>query len=155
MPRVMSSTSPESEGAKKEVSAGIITSRRASGSREYLLLKHANGSHWSFPKGHLEGNEDKKDTALRELEEETGLARLEFVSDFNRKTSYHFTRESITVLKTVFYFFGLVPRDSQVTLSPEHIDYCWLPYEEARNRLTYQSDRKLLDWANEKLDRLE
>ena len=40
---------------------------------KFLLVKNKNGHHWSFPKGHIEIGETIKDTALREIEEETGL----------------------------------------------------------------------------------
>ena len=148
----MNSTSPEAEGAKKEVSAGIITSRDVPGKRDYLLLKHANGNHWSFPKGHVEEGENPKETALRELEEEAGLVLQEFPSDFSRTTSYTFERAGQKVSKTVIYFLGLISREVKVRLSPEHLDYVWLPYRDAREKLTYENDKQLLDWAEKKLN---
>lgn len=147
----MNSTYPEAEEAKKEVSAGIITIRRNPSGSHYLLLKHKNGGHWSFPKGHIEEGEVPKQAALRELEEETALALQRFVSEFNRETSYTFKREGRKVSKTVIYFLGVVSRESQVELSSEHLDYCWLPHEDARQRLTYEGDKKLLDKAEQKL----
>ncbi|MCF7889973.1 NUDIX domain-containing protein [Candidatus Bipolaricaulota bacterium] len=152
----MNSTSPETEGAEKEVSAGIITSRRdPEGYRDYLLLKHANGGHWSFPKGHVEEGEEPKETALRELGEETDLAVREFVSEFSLETSYTFERAGRKVFKTVIYFLGVVSPESQVELSQEHLDYSWLPYGEAQSKLTYEDDKDLLDRAENKLDQLE
>ncbi|MBS3788265.1 NUDIX domain-containing protein [Candidatus Bipolaricaulota bacterium] len=149
----MNSTWPEAEEVKEEVSAGIITFRRkASGYRDYLLLKHKNGGHWSFPKGHIEEGEIPKKAALRELEEETALVLQRFVSEFNRETCYTFKRDGRKVFKTVIYFLGVVSRESQVELSSEHLDYCWLPYEDARQRLTYEGDKELLDKAEQKLN---
>jgi len=148
----MNSTSPEEQEVKKEVSAGIITSRDVPGKRDYLLLKHANGDHWSFSKGHVEEGENPKETALRELEEETGLVPQELSSDFSRTTSYTFERADRKVSKTVIYFLGLISREAQVRLSPEHLDYVWLPYDDARAKLTYENDRQLLDWAEKKLN---
>lgn len=156
MTGAMNSTSPEAEGAKKEVSAGIITTRRKpAGYRGYLLLKHANGGHWSFPKGHIEEGEELKKTALRELKEETDLSLQKFVSGFKQETSYTFERKDRKVFKTVIYFLGIVSQESRVELSSEHLDYCWLPYGEARQRLTYEDDKELLDLAEKKLGQLE
>lgn len=38
-----------------------------------LLVKGKRTGIWSFPKGHLKGNETSQQCALRELEEETGI----------------------------------------------------------------------------------
>lgn len=39
----------------------------------YLLVKGRQTGIWSFPKGHIKRGEDPLQTALREIEEETGL----------------------------------------------------------------------------------
>lgn len=147
----MSSASPEVEKPNEEVSAGIITSRSFPVHREYLLLKHANGKHWSFPKGHIEEGEEPKEAALRELTEETNLELKKFVSGFSRETSYTFERKDRKVFKRVIYFLGFVSPERQVNLSPEHLEYIWLPYNDARKKLTYRDDRELLDLAEEEL----
>jgi len=44
---------------------------------DHVLMGLRKGSHgagtWSFPGGHVDGNESPEESALRELEEETGL----------------------------------------------------------------------------------
>lgn len=147
----MSSTSPEK---KKEVSAGVISVRCFSGKVNYLLLKHANGGHWSFPKGHLEGREGTREAALRELREETGLTVKRFFSGFKEKTHYNFERDGLTVAKSVIYYLARVNSSSRVRLSPEHLDYRWPEYIAARELLTYGTDRELLDAAKEKLEKV-
>ncbi|MBS3739992.1 NUDIX domain-containing protein [Candidatus Bipolaricaulota bacterium] len=147
----MSSTYHEDGDTVKEVSAGIITLKKASGDRRYLLLRHENGGHWSFPKGHLEEGETAKEAAVRELYEETRLEVFEFVNGFRREINYSYKREGRKVAKSVIYFLAFVPRDLEVNLSPEHLDFIWLPYREARKRLTYGNDQRLLDRAEVKL----
>ena len=144
----MNSACPDSG---REVSAGIISVRFTSGRKSYLLLKHANGGHWSFSKGHLEEGEEAKDAALRELREETSLEVKKFFSGFKEKSSYSYEREGLSVAKTVIYYLGRVPPGSAVKLSDEHLGYRWLNYREARELLTYENDRELLDEAEEKL----
>ena len=39
---------------KKEKSCGAIVSRTTETGREILLIRHVNGGHWAFPKGHVE-----------------------------------------------------------------------------------------------------
>ena len=57
---------------RKEKSCGALVVRRGAESPEILLIKH-NGGHWAFPKGHVEAGETEEETALREVQEETGL----------------------------------------------------------------------------------
>lgn len=62
-------------------SAGILLYRRRAAGLEVLLV-HPGGPYWrrrdegawSIPKGETEPGEDSRETALRELSEETGLA---------------------------------------------------------------------------------
>ena len=41
---------------------------------EILLVSNQEGKVWSFPKGHTEHNEDLEQTAMREVQEETGYS---------------------------------------------------------------------------------
>jgi 8-oxo-dGTP diphosphatase len=45
--------------------------------KDHVLMGLRKGSHgagtWSFPGGHVDGNESPEESALRELEEETGI----------------------------------------------------------------------------------
>ena len=59
---------------KMEKSCGAIVARQTDTGREILLIRHVNGGHWAFPKGHVEENETEEQTALREILEETGLS---------------------------------------------------------------------------------
>lgn len=55
-------------------SCGFLIYRRApdtSDGLQVLLMKHKD--RWDLPKGHVDGGETDMETALRELEEETGI----------------------------------------------------------------------------------
>jgi tRNA nucleotidyltransferase (CCA-adding enzyme) len=41
--------------------------------KQYLLVHGLKSQKWGFPKGHMEQGETEEQTALRELEEETGI----------------------------------------------------------------------------------
>ncbi len=53
--------------------AGIIILRPGVMEPEALLLFRGYHNDWSFPKGHCEAGESLEETALREIQEETGL----------------------------------------------------------------------------------
>ncbi|MFP3952704.1 MAG: bis(5'-nucleosyl)-tetraphosphatase [Candidatus Bipolaricaulota bacterium] len=152
MPREENSTSPED--SVQEVSAGVISFRVSSGERKYLLLKHANGGHWSFPKGHVEPGEGRREAAVRELHEETGLSISSFVRSFREESRYSYTRCKKRINKLVIYFLADVSTED-VELSGEHLDYSWKVYERALDRLTYENDRNLLNRAESRLIELD
>jgi 8-oxo-dGTP pyrophosphatase MutT (NUDIX family) len=104
-----------------------------------LLVHRPRYDDWTFPKGKaLEGESDEA-TALREVEEETGL-RCE-LGDELPATSYV---DSKARPKRVRYWRmralagEFVPHD-------EVDEIAWLPPSEARDRLSYARDLALLD----------
>ncbi len=52
--------------------AGILLMTGEPGSRQFLLMRHRD--RWDLPKGHCEDGESFRQAALRETEEETGIA---------------------------------------------------------------------------------
>jgi ADP-ribose pyrophosphatase YjhB (NUDIX family) len=77
-----------------EKSSGGIVYRKTDSTIEILLLERKNSKNeidYVLPKGHMEADETAKQTALREINEETGLeiADLEIIQ-FLCKTNYSF-----------------------------------------------------------------
>lgn len=61
-----------------EKSCGVLPYRMVDGEMEFLLVFEEFSQCWSLPKGHMEPGETEIQTALRELQEETGMtARIE------------------------------------------------------------------------------
>lgn len=131
---------------KQIQSAGVITFRKKDNHPEYLVLHYNPGGHWDFPKGKMEQGETKKETALRELHEETGLT-ASIDEGFLQESAYMTTLGQEQCFKTVYFFVGCAD-DGDVKLSHEHQDYTWLPYEQAYKKLTYDDSRELLEKAH-------
>lgn len=144
----------------QEYSAGAVIFHRTGKTIRYLLLRYlseATGKpgYWGFAKGRIEPGEEIKTTVAREIGEETGSKDLVFISGFEEKNIYFFKRNRQdgkyeTIRKEVIFCL-VESKTDKVTLSPEHCDFVWLPYEEARERLTHESSREILAKANEKL----
>jgi 8-oxo-dGTP pyrophosphatase MutT (NUDIX family) len=132
----------------REVSAGVIVFRRAP-QPQYLLLHYESG-HWDFPKGHIEPGEEARETARRELKEETGISDVRFLDGYKGTLRYFFRQKGIGIFKIVIYFLAGTDQ-SDVTLSSEHIGFEWLPYDAALARLTFKNSRDLLVKAHEHL----
>ena len=133
---------------KREFSAGAVVYFRGEAEQklEYLILFYGK-SHWDFPKGKLESGETNEMAAIREIKEETGLT-VQLDSGFEHKIFYRFkSREGELVSKEVT-FFAAQSFSKDVVISSEHSGYRWLPYEQARQALTYDNAVRLLDVAH-------
>jgi len=129
-----------------EKSCGVVVYHTTkSGTVEILLLHYPEG-HWDFPKGHVEEGEEDLDTALRELEEETGISDVDIIDGFKEKMHYFFTKKEGTVSKIVWFFLA-ESKHKNVNISHEHVDFEWLPYKEALQRLTFENARAILKKA--------
>ncbi|NLA99671.1 MAG: NUDIX domain-containing protein [Methanomicrobiales archaeon] len=136
----------------KERSCGAVVVRRDT-DLQYLILQYGAG-HWDLVKGHGERGESEKETVLRELEEETGITRAEFIPGFREVVHYFFQRRAHTVYKEVVYYLIETPEE-RVTLSDEHVAYRWLPYNEALQQITFGNSRKIVDEAHKHLAALK
>lgn len=130
-----------------EKSCGIIVFHEDEEERKYLLLHYPSG-HWDFPKGHIEEGETEKETAARELLEETGIADIEFVEGFRETIDYIYRQKGELSNKLVVYFLAKTNLQ-KVKMSHEHKDFTWLPYEAAFNRVTFDNAKNLLKKAKE------
>jgi 8-oxo-dGTP pyrophosphatase MutT (NUDIX family) len=134
-----------------ERSAGVVVFHE-NGRRRYLLLLYGEG-HWDYIKGHMEQGEDEIQTATREAAEETGLETLEFIDGFRKPISYFFKRRSSLVSKEVIFLLAKTQTET-VSLSFEHKNYLWLPFEEAIQKLTFKNARDVLEESEEFLKKI-
>ncbi len=134
----------------EEFSAGIVVYRE---SKPYqFLLLHYPAGHWDFPKGHVEEGESMRQTALRELEEETGIGKDEIIleDDFKETIDYLYRKRGELSHKKVIFFLGKTEKED-IRISEEHQGYKWLSYEKARERVTFRNPRDLLEKSKEYL----
>lgn len=139
----------------QEFAVGIVPVYKTGDTYLFCLVRHAKG-HWGFPKGHMEGSEGEKEAALRELAEETGVTDVKLIDDVSFSEQYTFEQGDAQVQKTNHYFLGVVGIKVSTTNSDfknEIVDCVWLPYVEAKQRITFDESRRLLDKAWEYLNK--
>ena len=134
---------------KEEVSAGIILFNESE-SRKFLLLNYPS-KHWDFVKGKMENGETTYETALRETKEETGISDVEFLDGFEEEIEYYFRAENQDIHKKVIFFLGKT-KTLDIILSHEHLDFIWLDYDNALNKITYDNAKNLLKKSKKFLD---
>jgi len=119
---------------------------------QILLLQYPQG-HWDFPKGHVEESDQNRiQTARRELQEETGISEIEFVEGFEDRTSYAFHHKGKKIEKQVFWYVALTD-ELDVHLSSEHLQHIWLDWDAAEDLMSHEESRTVLLAAREFLRR--
>lgn len=135
------------EIVNEEKSAGGIVM----GDEGLLMIKVKNleGSVvWTFPKGHLEGQETAEEAARREVLEETGWSCR--VTGLLGDVHYRFYRNGVPVRKTVSWFY-MAPESRTGECDPEEVLDCrWAPLAEASTLVVYKSDRQILAMLKKK-----
>lgn len=117
---------------------------------EILLIQDAK-NRWTIPKGHIEEGESAKQTADREVKEETGLQKLK-VLNWLGKINFRYRRVSSLVLMTTEIFLVKAEGDTD-DIRPE--DWMngikWFSASEALDKIEYDDIGKLILLALKKI----
>ncbi len=133
----------------KLLSCGAVILRRTQDGWRLLLLRAY--THWDFPKGLLEAGEEPKQTALREVREETTLDDLAFPWGEEFFESGPYSRG-----KTARYYLACTVRADVAILPnpetgyPEHSEFRWCSFSEA-HRLAAPRVRAVIAWAQARI----
>ena len=132
--------------SRKPRSAGAVVFRRTERGIRILLLRAFKN--WDFPKGRVEIGEEQLDCAKREVEEETGIAELDwpFGEDFKETLPYG---EHKKVAR--YYLAEAGSHEVRLPISPElgrpeHQEFRWVSFEEAEAMLPPRL-AAVLEWA--------
>jgi len=136
----------------KERSAGTVLFIEESKEKLFLLLHYPTG-HWDFVKGKIENNESFEQATIRETKEETGIIDIEFIKGFKEKIEYSFKFNGDIVQKEVIFFLAKT-NTKQVKISDEHLDYVWLDFNNALNKITYENAKNVLKKSKNYLEKL-
>jgi 8-oxo-dGTP pyrophosphatase MutT (NUDIX family) len=113
-----------------------------------LLLQYPQG-HWDLPKGHVEtDDEDRQSTMLRELAEETGITQVAVLDGFVERSEYSFRHKGKRRNKEVYWYVAETEQMS-VELSHEHRGYLWLDWEQALETITHDETRSVVRLAQQ------
>lgn len=129
---------------REPTAGGVIFRRNPKNQQVEILLIQDAKDRWTIPKGHIEEGESARDTAEREIREETGLQEMKVLS-FLGKINFRYRRLTSLVLMTteIFLVKGLGDTDN---LQPEEWmnGIKWFPVAEAVDKIEYEDISKLV-----------
>ena len=133
-------------------SGGAVISFRE-GTAYVALIATRGKTRWGLPKGAAAEGETSEQAALREVNEETGLL-AEIVKPLD--TIEYFYRASGTLIRkrVDYYLMTFVGGELTPQLS-EVDDVEWVELSEAIQRASFESERKLLEMAQQELASLK
>ena len=121
-----------------EKSCGALVLRRDEDGKMYILMiRHKQGGHRSFPKGHMERGETEYMTAVREVYEETSV-QIRINTKFRETVRYS---PLPGVSKEVVYFLTTTEQERIRPQEGEIAEVEWVPVEEAEASLTHENDK--------------
>lgn len=128
-----------------QISAGGLVVR----GREILLISTRSGRRWQLPKGHVEEGESRRQAAVREVREETGVSGR--VVTPLPDVEYWFTeRGTQRIHKRVHYYLLAYVEGDAADFDPQEVSgAAWFPWEEGLTRLSYANERRVVATARE------
>jgi 8-oxo-dGTP pyrophosphatase MutT (NUDIX family) len=130
------------------MSAGGLVIRTSGDGTEIVLGRRSRrreGIRWTLPKGTPDAGESVEQTAVREVEEETGL-RVRIVEPVG-SIRYSFVQSGTRIDKTVHHFL-MVPTGGNLSDHDREFDEVrWVPVTEAVHLLSYETEREIVERA--------
>ena len=136
-----------------EYSCGAVVFTRIDGVPHYLLVRakdQPEGCH-GFPKGHMESGETERETALREILEETGV-HVALLDGFRAVTEYDLPRPPDT-RKRVVFFLGEYQDQTVSIQESELAGFVLAPFPDALALTEFADSKQILTDAHAFLTR--
>ena len=126
-------------------SAGGIVVRYEKGQPQFVVgsrRRERDGRTWTLPKGTPNPGESREETALREVEEETGLQVR--ITGPLESIEYWFVQSGTRIHKTVHYFL-MEPVGGELAHHDHEFDEVrWITFDTAATTLTFETERALV-----------
>ena len=132
---------------KTTVAGGVVVFQD-----EALILHKPKEEEFRLPKGKREPGESILQTAVREMEEESGYSGFDYVAPLGTK-SVVFTRKGKLVERKESYVLLRLAKRKRTGPGEEKFEPMWLPFEEAVERLSFEAEKQWIRLAIDYLDR--
>lgn len=139
------------EVIREQTAGGIVFRRnKQTGELELLLTQDAK-DRWTIPKGHIEEGETAKETAEREIREETGLKDMDIMAWLG-KIHFRYRRQASLVLMTTQIYLVWGKGDTNDLNKEDWMNGIgWFKVHDALDMIEYEDISKLVLMAMKKI----
>lgn len=136
----------------REPTAGGIVFRMSKDQSDIeILLIQDSKNRWTIPKGHIEHGETAKQTAIREIGEESGLTHIQVLTWLG-KIHFKYRRLDRLVLMTTQIYLVRSLDNSEVPTKEKWMNGIkWFSFNEALDAIEYEDIEKLMLIAKKKI----
>lgn len=128
----------------REATAGGIIFRHGKKGQIEILLHQDPRDRWTIPKGHIEKGETARETAEREIKEETGLQEMEVLSWLG-KIHFRYRRQQSLVLMTTQIYLVKAKGDTDSVNKEDFMnDIGWYDVNQSLDMIEYEDIGKLI-----------
>jgi len=135
---------------RETTAGGVVFRRNEKGEVEILLTQDAK-DRWTIAKGHIEPGETPRQTAEREIQEETGLKEMNVMNHLG-KTQFRYRRQNSLVLMTMHIFLVKALGDTDSLTKEDWMNGIgWFPFAKALDMVEYEGIEKLMLLASKQI----
>lgn len=135
---------------RETTAGGVVFRRNKKGEVEILLTQDAK-DRWTIAKGHIEPGETPRQTAEREIKEETGLKKMQVLNHLG-KTQFRYRRQNSLVLMTMHIFLVKALGDTDDLQKEDWMNGIgWFPFNKALDMVEYEGIEKLMLLASKQI----
>ena len=143
---------PEIKEIVREPTAGGIVFRMTLDQRDIeILLIQDSKNRWTIPKGHIEPGETAKQTAVREIGEESGLKNVDVLAWLGKIHFKYRRLEKLVLMTTQVYLVQSLDKNERPTKEKWMNGIRWFSFSEALDAIEYADIEKLMLIAKRKI----
>lgn len=136
----------------REPTAGGIVFRlnKAKNDIEILLIQDSK-DRWTIPKGHIEPGETAKQTAIREIGEESGLHHIHVLTWLGKINFKYRRLDKLVLMTTQIYLVRSLDMNESPTKEKWMNGIRWFSFADALDAIEYEDIEKLMLIARKKI----
>lgn len=132
------------EVVRESTAGGVVWRRNETTNDIEILLIQDPKERWTIPKGHIEEGENARETAEREIREETGLQQMT-VMMWLGKINFRYRRQNSLVLMSTQIYLVQAQGDTNNLKKEDFMnDIEWMPANDALEKVEYDDIGKII-----------
>lgn len=132
------------EVAREQTAGGIVFRRNPKNNELEVLLTQDAKDRWTIPKGHIEEGETAKQTAVREVQEETGLQEMEVLAWLGKIHFRYRRQQSLILMSTQVYLIHALGDTNKLSKEDWMNGIGWFKIMDTLDMIEYEDITKLV-----------